>query len=120
MNRRENYGKIGVANLPAEVLSIWYSKDKELPEAGRFQLSTFYIVDMSSTDRKLELEAYLRGTPLTEREQAAIALSFWQGCTLEEIGNNLGSTKERSRQILDKALRKIRMCAHFEFGEKCY
>lgn len=120
MNCRENYGKIGVANLPAEVLSIWYSKDKELPDTESFQLSTFYIVDMSSTDRKLELEAYLRGTPLTEREQVVIALSFWQGCTLKEIGAHIGSTKERSRQILEKALRKIRRRVHFEFGEKCY
>ncbi len=120
MNCRENYGKIGVANLPSEVLSIWYSKDKEPPEAEGFQLSTFYVDDMEWLDRKLELEAYLRGTPLTEREQAVIALSFWQGCTLEEIGNHLGSTKERGRQILEKALRKIRKCAHFTFGEKIY
>ncbi len=102
------------------MLSIWYSKDKEPPEAEGFQLSTFYVDDMEWIDRKLELEAYLRGTSLTEREQTAIVLSFWQGCTLEEIGNHLGSTKERSRQILEKALRKIRRCVHFEFGEKRY
>ena len=49
---------------------------------------------------------------LTEREKKVIVLRFGledeQTHTLEEIGNELGVTRERIRQIEDKALRKLK------------
>jgi RNA polymerase primary sigma factor len=49
---------------------------------------------------------------LTEREQAVISDYFGldsdECLTLEEIGKNMGLTKERVRQIKEKALKKLR------------
>jgi RNA polymerase primary sigma factor len=48
---------------------------------------------------------------LTEREKDIIRLFFGIGCqemTLEEIGDNFGLTRERVRQIKEKAIRRLR------------
>ncbi|MFZ0456656.1 MAG: sigma-70 family RNA polymerase sigma factor [Ignavibacteriaceae bacterium] len=49
---------------------------------------------------------------LSEREIKVLMMSFGIGkenkLTLEEIGNNFNLTRERIRQIREKALRKIR------------
>ena len=51
-------------------------------------------------------------TTLTPREQQVLQLRFGlqdgQARTLEQIGNELGKTRERIRQIEAKALRKLR------------
>jgi RNA polymerase primary sigma factor len=48
---------------------------------------------------------------LTEREADIIRLFFGIGCqemTLEEIGERFGLTRERVRQIKEKAIRRLR------------
>ena len=50
-------------------------------------------------------------TTLTEREQDIIKLFFGIGCsemTLEEIGEKFGLTRERVRQIKEKAIRRLK------------
>jgi RNA polymerase primary sigma factor len=50
-------------------------------------------------------------TTLTERESDIIRLFFGIGCqdmTLEEIGERFGLTRERVRQIKEKAIRRLR------------
>jgi RNA polymerase sigma factor FliA len=54
-----------------------------------------------------------RNTPipihrLAERERLVIALRYWEGCTLREIGDVLGVTDSRVSQILSKALNQLR------------
>ena len=56
--------------------------------------------------REAALESVI-GT-LTEREQAVIDLRFRRGMTLDEVGKELGVTRERVRQIEAKAVRKLR------------
>lgn len=56
---------------------------------------------------------------LTERELQIVRLYFGlnektQNYSLDEIGNMLGLTRERVRQLKDKALRKMRRTAHSE------
>ena len=47
-------------------------------------------------------------TSLTEREQKAIELYYFEGLTLEETGKNFHFQRERARQIIAKAIRKLR------------
>ena len=56
-----------------------------------------------------EIERALR--TLTERESEIIKMFFGLGCqevTLEEIGDKFGLTRERVRQIKEKAIRRLR------------
>lgn len=55
---------------------------------------------------------------LSKREERILRLRFGIGdgtpCTLEEVGQRFGITRERVRQIEAKALRKLRHPAHFQ------
>lgn len=46
---------------------------------------------------------------LTEREQRVLYMRFNNGMTLEQVGKELGVTRDRIRQIEAKALRKLRL-----------
>ncbi len=45
---------------------------------------------------------------LNDREREAVVLRFKEGKTLDEIGAVLGKSKERTRQIISKAIRRLR------------
>ena len=68
--------------------------------------------DENLTKESLSKEIENMLSILSERETKVLMMSFGIGkenkLTLEEIGNNFNLTKERIRQIREKALRKIR------------
>ncbi len=72
--------------------------------------------DSPNADKKLIMESLAREidralATLTERESDIIRLFFGIGCqemTLEEIGERFGLTRERVRQIKEKAIRRLR------------
>jgi len=72
--------------------------------------------DSPNADRTLIMESLTREihralATLTEREADIIRLFFGIGCqemTLEEIGERFGLTRERVRQIKEKAIRRLR------------
>ena len=72
--------------------------------------------DSPNADRSLIQESLAKEisralTTLTERESAIVKLFFGIGCqemTLEEIGERFGLTRERVRQIKEKAIRRLR------------
>lgn len=72
--------------------------------------------DSPNADRSLIQESLAREihrslATLTEREADIIRLFFGIGCqemTLEEIGERFGLTRERVRQIKEKAIRRLR------------
>ena len=72
--------------------------------------------DSPNADRALMMESLGKEihralTTLTERETEIIRLFFGLGCqemTLEEIGERFGLTRERVRQIKEKAIRRLR------------
>jgi RNA polymerase primary sigma factor len=72
--------------------------------------------DSPSADRVLIMESLAKEihralATLTERESDIIRLFFGIGCqemTLEEIGERFGLTRERVRQIKEKAIRRLR------------
>ncbi|MBP5419725.1 MAG: sigma-70 family RNA polymerase sigma factor, partial [Bacteroidales bacterium] len=72
--------------------------------------------DSPNADRALISESLAREidralSTLTERESDIVKLFFGIGCqemTLEEIGERFGLTRERVRQIKEKAIRRLR------------
>ena len=72
--------------------------------------------DSPNADRSLIMESLAREihralATLTERESDIVRLFFGIGCqemTLEEIGERFGLTRERVRQIKEKAIRRLR------------
>lgn len=54
---------------------------------------------------------------LTEREQHVLMRRYRDGATLEQVGQELGVLRERTRQIEGKALRKLRHPARREMYE---
>ncbi len=72
--------------------------------------------DSPIADRSLMMESLAREieralATLTERESDIIRMFFGIGCqemTLEEIGERFGLTRERVRQIKEKAIRRLR------------
>lgn len=70
------------------------------------------IADQSLISESLATEIYRSlETLLTEREREILKLFYGIGCqemTLEEIGDRFGLTRERVRQIKEKALRRLR------------
>ena len=76
--------------------------------------------DTPNTDGTLMYESLSREidralATLTERESDIIKMFFGIGCqevTLEEIGDKFGLTRERVRQIKEKAIRRLRQSDH--------
>ncbi|WP_319227737.1 RNA polymerase sigma factor RpoD/SigA [Draconibacterium orientale] len=67
--------------------------------------------DKSLINESLAREIFRALATLTERESDIIKLFFGIGCqemTLEEIGERFGLTRERVRQIKEKAIRRLR------------
>ncbi len=69
------------------------------------------IADDMLMNESLSREIERSLATLTERERDIIRLFFGIGCqemTLEEIGEKFGLTRERVRQIKEKAIRRLR------------
>ncbi len=69
------------------------------------------IADKSLINESLSREIDRALSTLTERESEIIKMFFgigYQEMTLEEIGENFGLTRERVRQIKEKAIRRLR------------
>jgi len=68
--------------------------------------------DRSMIDENMSTEIARALESLPAREQEVMSLYFGinrdRPCTLEEIGQHLGLTRERVRQIKEKALRRLR------------
>lgn len=60
------------------------------------------------TDDQLAGLAYAMSSTLTERESTGLKLYYEHGLTLREVGRYFNVTQERARQILAKAIRKLR------------
>ena len=69
------------------------------------------VADMTFINESLSTEVERALATLTERERDIIRLFFGINCqemTLEEIGEKFGLTRERVRQIKEKAIRRLR------------
>ena len=71
------------------------------------------MTDMPLVAESLKSEIQTALNVLSERERNVIECSYGIGCpelTLEEIGEKFGLSRERVRQIKEKAIRKLRSC----------
>ncbi len=71
------------------------------------------MADKTLVAESLKTEIQNALSVLNERERNVIEASYGINCpelTLEEIGEKFGLTRERVRQIKEKAIRKLRMC----------
>jgi RNA polymerase primary sigma factor len=69
------------------------------------------VADGNLMNESLSKEIERAFSTLTERERSILRLSFGIGCqelSLEEIGDQYGLTRERVRQIREKAIRRLR------------
>jgi hypothetical protein len=79
---------------PLEAFGGWSFRQKTPEDLVSFNEAIFYINEALGS--------------LQERQERVIRLRFFYGQTLELVGNQLGVTKERIRQIELRALRKLR------------
>ena len=69
------------------------------------------MADHSLVNESLSTEVDRALSTLSEREKEILQMFFGIGCqemTLEEIGDKFGLTRERVRQIKEKAIRRLR------------
>jgi DNA-directed RNA polymerase specialized sigma24 family protein len=110
MNGRASpyYGQLQTASLPSEVKRIWYSRDEELEPLPSWRWSFEMQTDMEQVEQRELVIKLLETICFTDREDLVVRLIVMDGCTLDEIAQELDVTSERVRQIYMKAMRKAR------------
>ena len=106
--RAPRYGELGVVNLVSEVKVLWFTRDQELPELPSWRWACEHETDMKQLEDRDVVRTLLERTKLTEREDLVIRMVVIEDCTMQDVGDFLGVTLERVRQILGKGLRKLR------------
>jgi RNA polymerase sigma factor (sigma-70 family) len=106
--RAPRYGELGVVNLVSEVKVLWFTRDQELPELPSWRWACEHQTDMKQVEDRDVVRTLLERTELTEREDLVIRMVVIEDCTMQDVGDLLGVTLERVRQILNKGLRKLR------------
>ena len=102
------YGQLMTASLPSEVKKLWYSRDDELDDLPSWQWSFEMQTDMDHVEQRDLMAKILEQTPLTDREEIVVRMLVIEETTLDDVGLELGVTKERVRQIYLKAIRRLR------------
>lgn len=103
-----HYGKLMTASLPSEVKRIWYSRDEELPELPRHRWSWELQDDLEQVEQRQLLEKILEAADLDERHSLVLQRLVLEDCTLEDVGQELGLSRERVRQMEARVLRRLR------------
>lgn len=106
--RAPRYGELGVVNLVSEVRVLWFTRDQDLPELPSWRWACEHQTDMKQLEDRDVVRTLLERTELTEREDLVIRMVVIEDCTMQDVGDLLGVTLERVRQILNKGLRKLR------------
>lgn len=107
--RSPYYGMLGTDTMPSQVRTIWYTKDEELEPDEGYKLCDREWEDFQSVEKRIDNRSVILCLldRLTEKEQDIMVMRFVDEMTLEEVGKEYGVTRERIRQIENKAIRKM-------------
>ena len=102
------YGQLNIASNPSEVNRIWYSRDEELEPLPAWRWSFDYVTDLEQVEQRELLEKILEAADLSERHSLVLQRRVLEHCTLEDVGQELGVSRERVRQMEQRVLRRLR------------
>jgi predicted DNA-binding protein YlxM (UPF0122 family) len=104
-----------IAELPLSqyhplVRAIWRSRTKELEQEVFEKQPNWMSPEPTSEDDRRDMKILFEHLleTLTKKEAAVLRCRYWKDQTLEETGRVFDVTRERIRQIEQKALRKLR------------
>lgn len=108
------YGKLNTRELPFTVHKIWLTREHEPEECPPSMFfSHDYIDDPCARYERVQLcqaifnEAFNRQDVAErfERRCQAMVMHYMEDYTLEEVGQRMGITRERARQLANSGLR---------------
>jgi RNA polymerase sigma factor (sigma-70 family) len=110
--RPPNYGKLHTKYICSEVKNIWYSKNEELADLPKLDPMPCFCTGLNSVENKQIYEFLYKRTNLQGQERQVFYMRYVLEMTLQEVGDCLFVSKERIRQIEDKALRRLKRVAN--------
>lgn len=110
------YGKLNTATLPFPVHKIWLTREHELDESPSMFFSHDYVDDPCARYERVQLclaifnEAFNRQDVAErfERRCQAMVMHYMEDYTLEEVGQHMGITRERARQLANSGIHLLR------------
>jgi len=111
------YGKLNTRELPFTVHKIWLTREHEPEECPPSMFfSHDYIDDPCARYERVQLcqaifnEAFNRQdvSERFERRREAMVLHYLEDYTLEEVGQRMGITRERARQLANSGIHLLR------------
>jgi RNA polymerase sigma factor (sigma-70 family) len=99
-----------LSDFPSEVRHLWHTRHDEPSQQVFDRLPGWMEEDQLDVDWGMDVVLVLREmfATLGHQEREVLWYRYWEDYTLEECGELYGVTKERTRQIEARAIRKLK------------